>query len=231
MGLPYILGGSDPKEPENGWEKTWEYLKDLGQYVDNCPSGTGQVISNMADGSWTMIPTTTGWDINPRGPGQLPAEYEAAALDEFTWVTDAHYAVFPVGQRADKISALLNLLNGILEPEYNAIAYDEGYFYPGPALEGATLDLARAGPYCQGLRSLGPGGRQPGRFKHQPCQPAPGRPPRTLSADSVSRVAQLSWSLKSIGFCPFEKRHLIASIVRRAASPSPYGFTAFAMPW
>ncbi|MGY5765070.1 extracellular solute-binding protein [Brachybacterium sp. DNPG3] len=142
MGLPYILGDSDPKDPENGWEKTWEYLKELGQHIDNYPSGTGQVISNMADGSWNMIPTTTGWDINPRATGQLPAEFEAAAFDEFTWVTDAHYAVIPVGQSADKISALLNLLDGILAPEYNAMAYDEGYFYPGPAVEGATLDLA-----------------------------------------------------------------------------------------
>ncbi|APX32617.1 ABC transporter substrate-binding protein [Brachybacterium sp. P6-10-X1] len=142
MGLPYILGDSDPKDPENGWEKTWEYLKDIGQYIDSYPSGTGQVISNMADGTWDLIPTTTGWDINPRATGQLPAEFEAAAFDEFTWVTDAHYAVVPAGQSADKISAILNLINGMLEPEYNAMAYDEGYFYPGPAVEGATLDLA-----------------------------------------------------------------------------------------
>ncbi|GAA1486267.1 extracellular solute-binding protein [Brachybacterium fresconis] len=142
MGLPYILGDSDPKDPENGWEKTWEYLKNIGQYIDSYPSGTGQVISNMADGTWDLIPTTTGWDINPRATGQLPAEFEAAPFDEFTWVTDAHYAVVPAGQTADKISAILNLLNGMLEPEYNAMAYDEGYFYPGPAVEGATLDLA-----------------------------------------------------------------------------------------
>ncbi|MDN5686266.1 MAG: extracellular solute-binding protein [Brachybacterium sp.] len=142
MGLPYILGDSDPQDPENGWEKTWEYLKNIGQYIDSYPSGTGQVISNMADGTWDLIPTTTGWDINPRATGQLPAEFEAAPFDEFTWVTDAHYAVVPAGQSADKISAILNLLNGMLEPEYNAMAYDEGYFYPGPAVEGATLDLA-----------------------------------------------------------------------------------------
>lgn len=142
MGLPYILGDSDPQDPENGWEKTWEYLKNLGQYIDSYPSGTGQVISNMADGTWDLIPTTTGWDINPRATGQLPAEFEAAAFDEFTWVTDAHYAVVPAGQSADKLSAILNLINGMLEPEYNAMAYDEGYFYPGPAIEGATLDLA-----------------------------------------------------------------------------------------
>lgn len=142
MGLPYILGDSDPKDPENGWEKTWEYLRNIGQYIDNYPSGTGQVISNMADGTWQMIPTTTGWDINPRATGQLPAKFEAAAFETFTWVTDAHYAVVPAGQSADKLSAILLLLNGMLEPEYNAMAYDEGYFYPGPAIEGATLDLA-----------------------------------------------------------------------------------------
>jgi putative spermidine/putrescine transport system substrate-binding protein len=142
MGLPYMLGDSDPKDPENGWEKTWAYLVELGQYIDNYPSGTGQVISNMADGSWNMIPTTTGWDINPRATGQLPAEFEAAAFAEFTWVTDAHYAVIPTGQSPDKVSAILAVLNGILTPEYNAMAYDEGYFYPGPAVEGATLDLA-----------------------------------------------------------------------------------------
>src|SRR5699024_8821871 len=33
MGLPYILGDSDPKDPENGLEKTWAYLKDIGQYI------------------------------------------------------------------------------------------------------------------------------------------------------------------------------------------------------
>lgn len=142
MGLPYILGDKDPKDPENGWEKTWQYLKDIGQYIDSYPSGTGQVISNMADGSWDLIPTTTGWDINPRATGQLPAEFEAAAFDTFTWVTDAHYVVVPTGQSTDKLSAILLLLNGMLEPEYNAMAYDEGYFYPGPAVEGATLDLA-----------------------------------------------------------------------------------------
>ncbi|HEY4419860.1 MAG TPA: extracellular solute-binding protein, partial [Pseudonocardia sp.] len=29
MGLPYILGDSDPKDPVNGWSKTWAYLAEL----------------------------------------------------------------------------------------------------------------------------------------------------------------------------------------------------------
>lgn len=144
MGLPYILGDADPKDPENGWEKTWAYLEELGQYVDNYPTGTGQVVTNLGDGTWSMIPTTTGWEIEPRTDGRLPNTLEAGHFDEFTWVTDAHYAAVPKGQTPDKIAAILLLVQDMLTPEQNAKAYDHGYFYPGPAIEGATLDLAPA---------------------------------------------------------------------------------------
>ena len=43
---------------------------------------------------------------------------------------------------ADKLSAILLLLQDILTPETNAMAYDTGYFYPGPSVKGATLDKA-----------------------------------------------------------------------------------------
>ncbi len=142
QGLPYILGDKDPKDPVDGWDKTWAYLKELGKTVDNYPTGTGQVISNMADGTWSMIPTTTGWDIEPRATAKEPATIEAAPFSDFTWVTDAHYAVVPQGQSADKLSAIMLLLNAMLTPEINAMAYDSGYFYPGPSVEGATLDKA-----------------------------------------------------------------------------------------
>jgi putative spermidine/putrescine transport system substrate-binding protein len=142
QGLPYMLGDTDPSDPEKGWDKTWAYLKELNQVIDNYPTGTGQVITNMSDGTWAMIPTTTGWDIEPRADGREPESIEAAAFDDFTWVTDAHYAVVPKGQSPDKISAILLLLEDMLTPEQNAKAYDNGYFYPGPSIEGATLDKA-----------------------------------------------------------------------------------------
>ena len=142
MGLPYMLGDKDPKDPVKGWDKTWAYLKDLGSTITNYPTGTGQVITNMADGTWALIPTTTGWDINPRALSKEPATIQAAPFDSFTWVTDAQYAAVPKGQSADKLSAILLLLQDMLTPEQNAKAYDSGYFYPGPAVTGATLDKA-----------------------------------------------------------------------------------------
>ena len=59
MGLPYILGDKDPKDPENGWEKTWAYLKELGQYIEYYPSGFGVLLLVVVVGTRAMTVTTT----------------------------------------------------------------------------------------------------------------------------------------------------------------------------
>ncbi|MFJ5989002.1 extracellular solute-binding protein [Lentzea sp. NPDC092896] len=142
MGLPYLLGDKDPKDPENGWDKTWAYLKELGQYVDNYPGGTTDVMKNLANGTSWMVASTTGWDINPRVLGSVPEGMKIATFKGFHWVTDAHYAVIPKGVSADVLSANLALIKFMLEPRQQAKAYDKGYFYPGPAVKGVTLDMA-----------------------------------------------------------------------------------------
>jgi putative spermidine/putrescine transport system substrate-binding protein len=142
MGLPYLLGDTDPKDPEKGWEKTWAYLKDLGQYVDNYPGGTTDVMKNLANGTSWMVASTTGWDINPRVLGSVPAGMRIATFKDFHWVTDAHYAVVPRGVSADVLSANLALVRFMLEPQQQAKAFDKGYFYPGPAVKDVTLDMA-----------------------------------------------------------------------------------------
>lgn len=142
MGLPYLLGDSDPQDPENGWDNTWAYLEELGQHIDYYPSGTTQTMTELGQGARSIIATTTGWDINPRALGTVPAEVEIAAFDDFTWVSDAHYFVVPAGVDEGTEAVLLDLLAWMHTPEENAKAYDAGYFYPGPAVEGATLELA-----------------------------------------------------------------------------------------
>ncbi|MET0427538.1 MAG: extracellular solute-binding protein, partial [Microvirga sp.] len=34
MGLPYLLGDSNPKDPMKGWDKTWAYLKELNSAIE-----------------------------------------------------------------------------------------------------------------------------------------------------------------------------------------------------
>ena len=142
MGLPYVLGDKDPKDPVNGWDKTWAYLKELNQYVDYYPSGTADTMKALANGSSNIIVSTTGWDINPRVLGTVPKEAAISTLKGFHWVTDAHYAVVPKGVSTDKQAAILQLLQSMLTPEQQAKAYDKGYFYPGPAIKGVELSQA-----------------------------------------------------------------------------------------
>jgi putative spermidine/putrescine transport system substrate-binding protein len=142
MGLPYLLGDSDPLDPVNGWSKTWAYLKELGKHVEYYGTGTGQTMKELGEGTRDIIVSTTGWDINPRALGIVPAEAKVGTLAGFHWVTDAHYAVIPKGVSDEKVNVLLDVINFILQPKQQAIAYDEGYFYPGPAVKDVTLDMA-----------------------------------------------------------------------------------------
>jgi putative spermidine/putrescine transport system substrate-binding protein len=142
MGLPYLLGDANPKDPVTGWAKTWAYLTELNKYVELYPSTTSDTMKNLANGSAKIIASTTGWDINPRVLGTVPKEAAVGSLAGFHWVTDAHYAVVPKGISADKLSAILLLLQFMLTPQQQAKAYDKGYFYPGPAVKGVELSMA-----------------------------------------------------------------------------------------
>lgn len=144
MGLPYLLGDSDPSDPTNGWSKTWAYLTELNKYVSNYPSGTTTTMKNLAAGTVDLIASTTGWYINPRALGTVPASMKVAKFQSFTWVTDAQYGVIPKGVSNDELIANMRLLEWILTPEQQAVTYDKGYFYPGPAVKNVPISAAPA---------------------------------------------------------------------------------------
>jgi putative spermidine/putrescine transport system substrate-binding protein len=144
MGLPYLLGDSDPTDPTNGWSKTWAYLTELNKYVTSYPSGTTATMKNIAAGTVDIIASTTGWYINGRAIGTVPAPIKVAKFQSFTWVTDAQYGVIPKGVSSDVLIANMRLLEWILTPEQQAVTYDKGYFYPGPAVKNVPLSAAPA---------------------------------------------------------------------------------------
>ncbi|KWA17499.1 ABC transporter substrate-binding protein [Burkholderia cepacia] len=142
MGLPYVLGDKNPQDPINGWDKTWAFLKQLNDCVPYYPGGTSAVMKELGEGTRDMTVTVTGWDLNPRALGIVPAEFRVQAFDNMTWVNDAHYMVIPKGVPKDKLDVLFKLMNFLLEPAQQAMTYDDGYFYPGPAVKGVTLEMA-----------------------------------------------------------------------------------------
>ena len=144
MALPYLLGDTDPTDPVNGWANTWAYLKDLGQYINVYQTGTTATMKDLAAGTVDMIASTTGWYINPIILGTVPKTTAVGHFNDMTWVTDAQYAVIPNGVSADVLTADLDLIAWMLKPDQQAVSYDKGYFYPGPAVKGVTIDMAPA---------------------------------------------------------------------------------------
>ena len=144
MALPYLLGDKDPKDPTNGWTNTWAYLKDLGQYINVYQTGTTATMKDLAAGTVDILSSTTGWYINPIILGTVPKTTAVGNFQNMTWVTDAQYAVIPNGVSADTLTADLDLIAWMLKPDQQAISFDKGYFYPGPAIKGVTLDMAPA---------------------------------------------------------------------------------------
>ncbi len=142
MGLPYLLKDKDPKDPVQGWEKTWAYLQELGNHIEYYPTGTGATMKEFGEGSRDIIISTTGWDINPRALGIVPKSAAIATLKGFHWVSDAFFMCIPKGIPNDRLAVTLDMMAHILKPEMQAISYDEGYLYPGPAVKNVPLSLA-----------------------------------------------------------------------------------------
>jgi putative spermidine/putrescine transport system substrate-binding protein len=142
MGLPYILGDTDPRDPAKGWEKTWAYLKELDSCIEYYTTGTGAVMKELGEGSRDMTVTMTGWDLNPRILGIVPKEFKVAPFKNMTWVNDAHYMAVPKGIPPEKLAVVLDLMAYLLTPEAQALTYDKGYFYPGPSVKNVPLSMA-----------------------------------------------------------------------------------------
>jgi putative spermidine/putrescine transport system substrate-binding protein len=141
QGLPYILGDKHPKKPKT-WTKTWNYLKKLDAYIDYYPSSTGITFKELNDGTRYIIASHLGWDINQRILGAIPVNFQGFFLKNTTWVVDTHYMCMPKGLDKDRQKATLALMSYLLKPKAQAVTYDNGYFYPGPAIK--NIPIAKA---------------------------------------------------------------------------------------
>ncbi|HLY27037.1 MAG TPA: extracellular solute-binding protein [Aggregatilineales bacterium] len=144
QGLPYLLGDKDPKDPVNGWAKTWQFLKDIDPAIEYYTSGTSAIMQELGNGTRAMTVSTMGWDINPRVLGNVPKDFKVGTLKGFSFVADAQFVTIPKGLDADHLSVVLDLVAWMLKPDQQGITYDKGYFYPGPAIKGVDISMAPA---------------------------------------------------------------------------------------
>jgi putative spermidine/putrescine transport system substrate-binding protein len=156
MGLPYILGDKDPKDPDQ------RLGQDLG-----LPEGP-QVHRVLPDrhrrdheGARRRL---ARHDRDDDRLGHQPARARHRAQGSkvtpfkgMTWVNDAHYMVHSEGRAPEKLAVLLDLMKFMLTSRSSRpITYDKGYFYPGPAVKNVPLSMAPKEPgRAEGIRASG----------------------------------------------------------------------------
>jgi putative spermidine/putrescine transport system substrate-binding protein len=99
-------------------------------------------MKEVGEGSRDMTVTMTGWDINPRALGIVPKAYKVGAFKNMTWVNDTQFLMVPKGLTPEKLAVVLDLMKFLLQPEQQALTYDKGYFYPGPAVKNVPVTMA-----------------------------------------------------------------------------------------
>jgi putative spermidine/putrescine transport system substrate-binding protein len=139
QGMAHILGDSKPLDPEKGWDKTWAYLKELGQYVEYYPTGTAITLKEFAQGQRWIIAGIMEWDMKPRAQSVIPPESKITILENTTFVVDGHYWCIPVGVPKEQVDIIIDLMKFMRTPEQQVLSWP-GFI--GPTIAAATIDKA-----------------------------------------------------------------------------------------
>src|SRR5438876_448852 len=140
-GLPFILGDKKPTDPLGGWDRTWAYLKEIGESVEYYPTGTAITLKEFAEGTRWIIAGIMEWDMKPRAEGTIPPESKIFILPNTSFVIDGHYWAIPKGVSAPEQEVILDLMKFMRRPEQQALTWKA---FIGPSIKTATLDRAPA---------------------------------------------------------------------------------------
>ncbi|MGW5640684.1 extracellular solute-binding protein [Streptomyces sp. NPDC003832] len=115
--LPYMLGDSDPSDPVKGWDKTWDYLAELGEYVTSYPASSTLLAQQFGAGQLDLLPTIIAHDISNRQTGTWPEDTGISLFDQQNWISDGHFAMIPKGVDAETLYVVLKLESYMVTPE------------------------------------------------------------------------------------------------------------------
>jgi len=136
QGVSFILGDSKPLDPEKGWEKSWDFLKELGKSIEYYPTGTAITLKEFAQGQRWMIAGIMEWDMKPRAQSVIPPDSKISIMENTTFVVDGHYWCIPKGVPQDHIDIIVDLMKFMWTPEQQALTWSA---FIGPVVKSATI--------------------------------------------------------------------------------------------
>ena len=100
------------------------------------------MMKELGEGSRDMTVTMTGWDLNPRILGIVPKNYKVHAVQEHDLGQRRALHGDSEGRSAGKARRRARSDGVSADAGAQALTYDKGYFYPGPAVKNVPLSMA-----------------------------------------------------------------------------------------
>lgn len=130
------------KDLESTWEKGWEELRGLNQYVYQkgvYPNGNKQTLELLASGQISMAPVWSDQFLTGTTNGTIPASVKAVQISDPSFTGGAAYLGIPVN--APNKDAALKLANFVLQPEQQAEIVKEISGYPAISIDKLPADI------------------------------------------------------------------------------------------
>jgi putative spermidine/putrescine transport system substrate-binding protein len=138
-GMSYILGDKNPRDPMSGWDKSWAFLKEIGESIEYYPTGTAVTLKEFAEGTRWIIAGIMEWDMKPRAEGTIPPDSQIFILPNTSFVIDGHAWCIPKGVSKAEMDVILDLMKFMRRPEQQVLTW-KGFI--GPSIKAATVDKA-----------------------------------------------------------------------------------------
>lgn len=136
LGLAQSVG-EDFNNPDS-LDKTWTYLEEIGESIDNYPTKTSDTFTALYDGSVDIIPHYPFWFANLQASGTVPPNIKAVKLTDTKQVIDSHFYVMLKDLPEERKEGALEFLKFATSKEAQAQGLGVAFL---PANKEATADL------------------------------------------------------------------------------------------
>lgn len=136
LGLTQALG-EDFNDPSS-LNKTWAYLEEIDQTIDNYPTKTSDSFDALYEGTVDIVPHTPFWFADHVATNIVPPNVKAVKLEDTKQVIDSHFYVMLKDLPEERQKAALEFLEFATSKEIQSQGYVRGFL---PANANATPDL------------------------------------------------------------------------------------------
>lgn len=125
-GLPYLLGDREPANPQTGWQRTWEYLREIGAFVSYYPSSGAAAMDEFKEGGCDVAPFLLSQFLQGRHSGQLPADARCVTMRDEPVIPHGFWLAVPQGIPSARWPAIEALAQFLLTPRVQMAAFGRG---------------------------------------------------------------------------------------------------------